>query len=61
MLPQINDDFRHVHLDEIENKRTATAALLSDGSQVIVYFELWKFYENSTGDDLVDRRLLLNG
>jgi hypothetical protein len=32
---------------ENENKRTATAVLLSGGSQVIVWFDLWEFYGNS--------------
>jgi len=30
-----------------KNKRTATAALLSGGSQVIPRFDLWEFYGNS--------------
>jgi len=31
----------------LKNKRAVTTALLSGGSQVIVWFELWEFYGNS--------------
>jgi len=39
---------------EIENKRTAMAALLSGGSQEIIRFDLWEFYENPKDDDFID-------
>jgi hypothetical protein len=31
----------------LKNKRAVTTALLSGGSQVIVWFDLWEFYGNS--------------